>query len=171
MTTSSHRLIVMRHAKAEQVAATDHERELAPRGVQDAAAAGRWAAREGYLPDHAVVSSAARTQGTWRSFARASGAVSELVTDRALYSAGTDGALEILRMLPDEVGTAMLVGHNPTMEYLVHLLDDGGAAPELFAQVSAGYPTAAMSVLELPGPWSSVDVGCARIVDFHVGRA
>lgn len=171
MTTSSHRLIVMRHAKAEQIAASDHARELAPRGVEDAAAAGRWAAREGYLPDHVVVSSAARTQGTWRSFARASGSAPELVTDRALYSAGTDGALEILRTLPEGAGTAMLVGHNPTMEYLVHLLDDGEAEAELFTRVSEGYPTAAMSVLELPGPWSSVDVGCARIVDFHVGRA
>ena len=52
------RLVVMRHAKAEAVAASDHARRLVERGRQDAAEAGRWARAEGVLPDHAFVSTA-----------------------------------------------------------------------------------------------------------------
>lgn len=167
---TSRRLIVMRHAKAEPFAASDHDRVLLARGVRDAQAAGDWAAVEGVLPDYVVVSSAARTQGTWTAFAAGSGSDVEAVTDRSLYAAGTDGALEIVRSVPEDASTVMLVGHNPTMEVLVHLLDDGGADPALFAEVSAGYPTSALTVLEVADAWSAVDVGSARIVKFHVGR-
>jgi phosphohistidine phosphatase len=167
-------LIVMRHAKAEQFATSDHARELLPRGVADASAAGRWAASEGVLPDYVVVSSAARTQGTWKAFARElalpTGASPEVVTDQSLYAAGTDAALEIIRSVPPSARTVMLVGHNPTMEYLVHLLDDGDADPGLFEELSSGYPTSALTILDVPQGWADIDVASARIVRFHVGR-
>jgi phosphohistidine phosphatase len=161
----------MRHAKAEQLAPTDHERALAPRGCEDAADAGRWAATQGLVPDHAVVSTASRTRTTWECLAEAGGFDCEPVLDRALYSAGTDAALEIVRAIPAGARCAVLVGHNPTMASLVHLLDDGGADPQLFARISEGYPTAALTVLHVPGDWADLDLGGARITAFHVGRA
>lgn len=170
MNEQSRRLVVLRHAKAEPFAASDHDRALTAHGREDAAAAGRWAVAAGVLPDLVVVSSAVRTQETWTGFAAAYEHRPEGLVDASLYGAGTDAALEIVRGLPDEARTAMLVGHNPTMAYLVHLLDDGGADPALFAQVSAGYPTCALTVLEVPGAWDQVDVGTARIQRFHVGR-
>lgn len=168
--TTARKLLVMRHAKAEPFAASDHERVLLPRGTTDAADAGRWAAEQGLVPDHVVVSSAARTQGTWAAFAAQLDRSPEAVTDKALYAAGVDAALEIVRHVPQSAGTVMLVGHNPTMEYLVHLLDDGEADPELFTAVTAGYPTSALTVLEVPGAWAALDAQAARISAFHVGR-
>lgn len=170
MSDDVRQLLVMRHAKAEQVAASDHERVLAPRGVGDAADAGRWAAREGFVPDHVVVSSAARTLGTWASFSDAAGLDLEPDVDRSLYAAGTDGALEIVRAVPPEARSVLLIGHNPTMHYLVHLLDDGEAEPDLFSQVASEYPTSAIAVLDVRTSWADLDVGEARISAFHVGR-
>ena len=118
----------------------------------------------------AIVSSAARTQGTWQAVAGGAGWETEPVTDKALYSAGTDAALEILRTVPDDAASVMLVGHNPTMAYLVHLLDDGGADAGVFARVSEGFPTSALAVLDVPCGWSDLDFGGARITGFHVGR-
>jgi len=69
-----------------------------------------------------------------------------------------------------DAGTVLLIGHNPTMAYLVHLLDDGSADADLFARVSAGFPTSALAVLDVPCSWSDLDVGGARITGFHVGR-
>jgi phosphohistidine phosphatase len=163
-------LIVMRHAKAEPFATSDHDRVLLPRGISDAQDAGRWAASAGVTPDYVVVSSAARTQGTWAAFAGPCGGAPEVVTDKALYAAGADAALEIIRTVPEGARSVMLIGHNPTMEYLVHLLDDGEAEPALFDKLSAGYPTSALAVLAVPCPWASIDVACARMVKFHVGR-
>lgn len=164
------RLIILRHAKAEPFASSDHERVLTERGHRDAEQAGGWAREAGVRPDYAVVSSAARTMGTWASFAAGAGLDLEPVVDPSLYGAGTDGALEIINSAPDYAGSLLLVGHNPTMAYLVHLLDDGGADPDVFARVSAGFPTSALAVLEVACTWSELDVGGARITGFHVGR-
>lgn len=167
---TTRRLIVLRHAKAEPFASSDHDRVLLPRGVGDAQEAGRWAAEVDALPDYVVVSSAARAQGTWSAFVAGSGCVTTPVTDRSLYAAGTDGALEIIRTVPEDARTVMLVGHNPTMQHLVHLLDDGEADPQLFTDLSAGYPTCALTVLQVSCTWSEIDVACSRIVKYHVGR-
>lgn len=171
MTAAPRQLLVLRHAKAEPFAASDHDRSLTARGRADAAAAGLWAAGHGVLPDYVIVSSAARTQETWAAFAEAAGHVPEVVVDRSLYAAGTDAVLEILNTVPATAGRVMLVGHNPTMAYLVHLLDDGGADPVVFAELSTGYPTSALTVLDVPVSWDALDVAGARIRLFHVGRA
>lgn len=170
MSALGRRLVILRHAKAEPFASSDHDRELTERGHRDAQQAGEWARAEGVLPDFAVVSSAARTRGTWASFSAGAGLDLEPVIDRSLYGAGTDGALEIINAAPADASTVLLIGHNPTMAYLVHLLDDGGAEPEVFTQVSEGFPTAALAVLDVPCAWSDLDVGGARISSFHVGR-
>jgi phosphohistidine phosphatase len=164
------RLLVMRHAKAEPMASTDHERRLTARGQRDAAEAGRWARSVGLLPDHAFVSSAARAVQTWTAFADAAGIDLDVDPDPALFSAGTDAATEVLRTAPADASTVMIVGHNPTMEQLVHLLDDGTADPAVFSEVSAGFPTSAIAVLEVEGDWADLDVAGARITDFHVDR-
>ena len=120
---------------------------------------------------HALVSSAARARGTWEAFREGARCGCEPVVDEGIYSAGTDAALEILRTAPDDARRLMIVGHNPTMASLVHLLDDGGAEEELFARVASEYPTAALTVLRVQTDWSELEVGGARITDFHVGRA
>jgi phosphohistidine phosphatase len=160
----------MRHAKAEAVAASDHARRLVDRGRRDAADAGSWARSEGVLPDHVFVSTAARAHETWSAFREAAGLVLEPELDAGLYSAGPDSALEVLRTAPGDAMTVMVVGHNPTMAHLVHLLDDGGAEPTAFAEISAGFPTAAVAVLEVAGEWAELEVAVARIARFHVGR-
>ncbi|HEX7715711.1 MAG TPA: histidine phosphatase family protein, partial [Marmoricola sp.] len=71
MSGEGRRLVVMRHAKAEAVAASDQARRLVERGRRDAAEAGRWAHAAGVLPDHAFVSTAARAHETWTSFSEA----------------------------------------------------------------------------------------------------
>jgi phosphohistidine phosphatase len=165
------RLVVIRHAKAEAVAASDHQRRLTDRGRRDAAAAGRWARSADILPDHAFVSTAARAHETWTAFSTAAELDLEPDLDPGLYSAGPDSALEVLRTAPAAARTVAVVGHNPTMAHLVHLLDDGGADPVAFAEISAGFPTCAVAVLEVPREWTDLDIGSARISDFHVGRA
>jgi phosphohistidine phosphatase len=170
VTDDVRRLLVLRHAKAEAVAASDHARRLTHRGHRDAAEVGRWARSAGYLPDHAFVSTAARAEETWSGFRYAADLDLEPELDASLYSAGSDAALEVLRSAPAAATTVMIVGHNPTMEQLVHLLDDGSAAPDAFTEISAGFPTCALAVLEVAGEWSGLDLAGARIVDFHVGR-
>ena len=164
-------LIVLRHAKAEQSAPSDNERPLAPRGPEDAAAAGDWLASIGVSPDAALVSSAKRTRETWAAVARAADWDVAPTIDDGLYAAGVDTALDVLRGLEDAVSCAISVGHNPTAAYLVSLPDDGDGDDEASNALAAGYPTNAAAVLAFHGDWADLDPGMATLRAFHVARA
>ena len=160
----------MRHAKAEPYAPADRERALTRRGLADAAAAGRFLAEAGVLPEAALVSSAARTQQTWEQLAAAAGLSVRADLSDAMYAAPADSVLAHLRLLPEEARCAVFVGHNPCAAQLASLLQDGEGDPEALADLLAGFPTSAMAVLEVPGDWSDLVEGCARLTHFHVGR-
>ena len=164
-----HRLAVIRHAKAEQTAANDFERELTGRGRADATAVGAWLAGVGLYPDQALVSAAPRAAQTWEALASGAGWSVEADLDRGLYSAGPDTALDVLRGLDEDCRSAVIVGHNPTMEMLAQLLDDGEGHTDAGDRMAAGFPTSAVAVFELPGSWAELE--SARLTGFHVGRA
>ena len=159
----------MRHAKAEPFGNDDHGRQLTDRGRRDAIEAGVWLAQHDLVPDHALVSSAARTVATWEGVAIGSRSTAEVQIDGALYSSGPEAALEVLRVVPLDVSTVIFVGHNPTAAYLAHLLDDGDPDPVAFREMSEGYPTAALCVLDVPVAWAELEAGTAHIAAFHVG--
>ena len=74
------RLILLRHGKAERDSESgdDFDRKLTARGVRESAATAATLADMGMIPDLVLVSSSARTRGTW---AAAQGAFPE-VADR-----------------------------------------------------------------------------------------
>ena len=91
LTPSGRTLVLMRHAKAESSPSGpiggDIGRRLTERGRDDAAAAGRWLAEIGCVPDHALVSAAERTQETWAAVAETSGSTADVDVSRAMYGA------------------------------------------------------------------------------------
>jgi phosphohistidine phosphatase len=176
----SRRLVVLRHAKsAYPPGVLDHDRPLAPRGVVDAKAAGAWIRDHVGTLDHVVVSSARRTRGTWTLAAGVIGYIGAagydvdspgpLTVDPRVYDASTRTLLEVLRELPDRVGTALLVGHNPGCEDLVEALA-GERDPAAQALLSLKYPTSGTAVLDLDVDWSDLAPGTARLTSFVVPR-
>ena len=163
------RLIVMRHAKAVPSAATDHARPLSARGRADSADAGRWIAREGYVPDLALVSDAVRTRQTWASVEAAIGTEIAAVYDGSLYGAGPESVLEAVRLVPEDAGTVIVVGHNPTALWLAHALDDTESQVDRDL-VERGFPTCALAVFEFEGDWHSVGWQRGRLLAAHAGR-
>lgn len=168
---SSRRLVVMRHAKAEQDGPTDFDRPLASRGRRDAEAAGAWLASQGVAPDHALVSAALRTQQTWESVAAGAGWSLAADLDRGLYAAGPDSALDIVRLVPDTAISLVVIGHNPTVGVLAQVLDDGSGDAEVGASMAGDFPTSAVAVFSYDGSWADLGEGTARLDAFHVGRA
>jgi phosphohistidine phosphatase len=168
---SARTLGLVRHAKAEASAPSDHERRLAERGRQDAAEAGRWLAGIGVAPDHALVSDAARAVETWEELALGAGWDPDAETSAGLYAAGPESALDLLRDCPPEARTLVVVGHNPTMATLAELLDDGEGDEDAITElVTGGFPTAAVAVLDVEGDWSDLAESGATVRAFHVGR-
>ena len=168
----SRTIVVVRHAKAEDAAATDQVRELTERGRADATVVGELLS-DMLDPDAetaALVSSATRARQTWRI---AAGELDVPVEERELdelYEAGGDEVVDLLALLPDEIEVAIVVGHNPAMEALAHQLDNGDD-DDLTTQLSErGLPTAGVAVLELEGPWSGLEAASCRLVRIEVGR-
>jgi phosphohistidine phosphatase len=163
-------LVVIRHTKAEPGGENDVDRELAPRGYDDALDAGRWLAESGFTPQAALVSSARRAASTW--LAVAEGGAFEVVPtySDSLYTASPETALDLVRETPDEITSLAVVGHNPTMAYLAQLLDDGRGDEQASRDMAVGFPTGAVAWFEVRGRWSDLDLASARLVRFHVGR-
>jgi len=162
---------MMRHAKAESWGASDHDRSLTERGRADAVAAGHWLAEQGFMPDHALVSSATRTRETWEAVSEGAGWTLAPVLDDGLYSAGPDTALDLMRETSTEARSLFVIGHNPTVAYLAQMLDDGEGDPSASADMAGGYPTCALTVLTFSGSWSDLTMASAAVTAFHVGRA
>lgn len=135
-------LILMRHAKAAHPEDTaDHDRPLAERGREAAAAMGRWLAGEGIQPDLAIHSSALRTRETWEGVREGAGWNFDGASERRLYNAPASGIRSVIA--GSEGGTILVIGHNPGIgELAVHLAE---AAPG--HQRFHDYPTAATTVL------------------------
>ncbi len=160
----------MRHAKAEQVAASDMERTLTDRGRADAAEAGAWLAAVDSVPDHVLVSSSVRTRETWAAVADAAGWTVEPDFETALFSAGPESALDLLRLVVREARSLLVIGHNPTMGYLAQLLSDGLGDEVAMSEMAGGFPTCALTIFEYDGEWADLELGSARVAAFHVGR-
>jgi phosphohistidine phosphatase len=164
------RLVVVRHAKAEPTAPSDHGRALAARGRADAEEAGRWLRGAGIDPDAALVSDALRAQQTWEHLAGAAGWGIDPELSAGLYAAGGDSAFDLLRETDPAVSTLVVVGHNPTMAYVAELVDDGeGDTEAMTVMLTRGFPTCALAVFAVVGEWGELGPGGGRLEAFHVG--
>ena len=158
------RLYILRHGKSswEDPALADHERPLAKRGQRASEAIAKHLRREGAIPELVLCSSAIRTLETLeRIEPELEGAKVRIET--RVYEASAGELLALLRELPDDVGSAMLIGHNPGLEDLIAGLASPG--PEL-DRVREKFPTAALATLEFEGRWSELGEGSAKLVAF-----
>src|SRR5688500_6533613 len=116
-------LFVLRHAKTQSDApAGDHARELTERGHRDADAMGAYIRNRTGTPDAIITSDATRARQTAEIVARAFDFTDPLTVEPRIYAAGLDTLLAVVRRIPDEVRSALIVGHNPGFEDLAEAL-------------------------------------------------
>ncbi|QMU78505.1 histidine phosphatase family protein [Streptacidiphilus sp. PB12-B1b] len=164
---TSRRIIVLRHAKADWPDVPDHERPLADRGRRDAPAVGHWLAGQGLVPDLALCSTAERTRETWKLVAHELPTRPRTVYEERLYEAVPGRLIEVLQEVPEEVGTVLLVGHNPAVQGLTEVLAGGHEDDTLPRLRATGFPTAAVAVLAVEVPWKALEPGAAHLTTFH----
>lgn len=150
------RLILMRHAKSswKQEGVDDHERPLNARGQRDAPRVAARLAELGWRPERVVLSDARRTRETWALMAGPLGRPPAVET-RRLYLAGLGAIRQEARALPDEVGSALLLGHNPGWEEAASALS-GDAVGMTTANAALLESGAATWAEALAGPWRLV---------------
>lgn len=162
------RLFLMRHAKSSWAVPgqRDFDRPLNERGRAAAPLIGRHMAEMGYVPDRILCSPAARTRATLDGVREAIGSEAPVVWPRQLYEASVEGVFAVIAAHGERSERLMVIGHNPSIHMLaLAFAHDGDAA--MRAQLRGKYPTAALTVIDLPAAsWSAIRPGGGTLVAF-----
>ena len=154
-------LVVVRHAKSDWTnEVPDAGRPLAERGRRDAPLIGRWIAEHVGGVDLVLCSPATRARQTWQLAGAGLDPRPPVRYEERIYTSSPSGLLGVLDELPDDAGTVVLVGHNPSLTDLVTLLS--GASHEL--------KTSAVAVLRWTGSWADAHARPASLAATALAR-
>lgn len=146
----------------------DVERPLAPRGARAADRMREYLDAEEIRPELVLCSSALRTRETLARILPGLGPELTVRIEPSVYSFDADALLQRLQDVPADVGSVMLVGHNPAMQEIASLLARGG---DRLDELRRGFPTAALAELDLGGgSWRELASGTGRLTRFIVPR-
>lgn len=161
------RLLLLRHAKSswDDPNLSDHARPLNARGRQAADSVRATLHEAGLRPDLVLVSSARRTLQTLEALGSWAPAPAVEPMD-ALYLAGPEAILDVLRQVEDRAGCVLLIGHNPGLhEAATRLAGPGSDAPAQ-RRLADGFPTATLAEFEVGSAWSALGWHGARLARF-----
>lgn len=165
-----HALHLWRHAKSSWADDTldDHDRPLSKRGRRDAETMARHLAGRGGTPDLVLSSTAARARATLAPLLERL-KPKRILLDRDLYLAPGSALLEYLRNTDEDVGTALLVGHNPALHELALLLADPESPVEL-PPPSGKFPTGALASFRFAPAWGRLKPRTATLIAYVTPR-
>ncbi len=149
------KLYLLRHGQAASPEGSDwqadHARALTARGQAEIRRLAQRAEQLGFAAEVALVSSATRTQQT----AELMGLRSFRVMDE-LYNADPGEILGLLRTLPDDCGSAIVVAHNPGISWLAASLMRPANIP--------GFSPGTLVELDTSCGWSALAPQSGRLV-------
>jgi phosphohistidine phosphatase len=160
------RVYLLRHAKSswKDRSLADRDRPLAGRGRRAASALADHLRAEGVRPELVLCSPARRARDTLERVEGALGDEVEVVFEEGLYGASEAALLARLRALPREVGSVLVIGHNPGLGELALALASEGAD---LARMREKYPTAALATIDVPADrWSALGRGGGELVAY-----
>lgn len=161
MTRATKTLFLVRHAKSsrDNPRLADRDRPLNKRGTRDAPEIARRLARRTVQPELIVMSPALRAVVTATVIADALDVESaNRLTIEALYDAGADVLLDVVRGFDDRYSRVMIVGHNPGMTDAANLLATASLE---------NVPTCGVVVVRFAASsWADIRVGTGTVVDF-----
>jgi len=153
-------LYLVRHAKSswKDASLPDRQRSLNKRGLRNAPEMGQRLKQTNLQVDRIISSPANRALTTARLLAsEIDFPIDQIEQNEILYFSSFIQMLELIRKTPDSVNNLMLVGHNPDMTALLHLLSRCDIA---------NMPTCAIARLQFDSGWVELKAGEARLVDY-----
>ena len=162
------RLYLLRHAQAMPIdgLCIDAERQLTPKGKDDAKALGGFMRRKNYKPDLIICSTARRTQQTQNQVIEALGSGSlETRSEKKIYDAYTSDLFSLIQNTSDTYQSLMLIGHNPAIYELAVLLSNAGS-DSVLGRLQNGYQPASLSVIDLScDTWESAAPEAGTLIE------
>lgn len=159
-------LLLLRHAKSswDNASLADFDRPLAPRGEKAAPRMGAEIAKRGWLPDLALVSPAARTRETWKlASATWPKPQPKVAFPENLYGASANDLFGAAKTTPKNIGTLLIIGHNPGLETFALQLSGPGSKGDALHLLEEKFPSAALARFEFECGWDELRAGSARL--------
>lgn len=157
-------LLMMRHGKSDWSSGSgdDHDRPLAPRGIDAARAMGAFITESGFSPSLVLTSTAVRSLSTAELAREAGGWRCPLTTTDTFYASTPGKVLSTIRELDDKLERVLVIGHEPTWSSLTTGLIGGGRLR---------FPTAAVACIGFDWPgWRHSAPGRGELAWFMVPR-
>jgi len=147
------KLILLRHADSDwnDAKLRDFDRPLNEHGEKNAQLMGKRLCRLGVKPGRIISSPAKRARDTLRQLTFIDSGV---VFQDAIYEAGVDDLLDVVRNLPQGLQCVMLIGHNPGLTELARVLG---------ALIDSLPPCAAVGLELKIEHWKEVAPGTGRL--------
>jgi phosphohistidine phosphatase len=167
------RLMLLRHAKSDwsSPGQRDHDRPLNARGREAAPKMGAYMVRHALIPDLVIASDAKRVTETVDLMLSAFERAPKVVSEPAVYEAGPNALLGLVKDTPRSVHCLLLVGHNPGLAELAALLIASGEV-EARQRLIEKFPTAGLAVIDFAlDDWTMLHPRAGRLDRFVVPRA
>jgi phosphohistidine phosphatase len=122
---------------------------------------------QGITPDLVLSSTSRRTRETLEGL----GLRSATMIEHRLYGASSDDLLERLHVVPEEMRSVMIIGHNPALQMLTLRLarterEGRPEGAEGLVEIRRKLPTGALVTLEVAEPWAELAGGGAQLIDY-----
>jgi len=156
------KLLLIRHAKAvHDMSYEDFERPLKHSGIKDAELMAERLLSKKIIPQQLIASPALRTLSTADIFAEFL-SLTKPKEDLRIYEASRLTLLDLINGLDNEKDFMGLVGHNPTMEQIIHYLT--GELVE--------FPTCAIALIEFDlDDWGAVSAQTGSLKWYSIPKA
>lgn len=155
----SHFLYLMRHAQSadKHLSQSDKERELTPKGLNDAILIGAYLHRQKINFDLVVSSTAVRAKHTAELVIDAAKLMPDKIQlDDELFTASVRTFLSVVNQLHDSFSHVMCVGHNPVISYLAEYLTK--------AEIG-DMPPAGLAIIQFKGQhWKEISQGSGELM-------
>lgn len=161
-------LYLLRHAKSswKEGGLADFDRPLSGRGRRAAKLVATYMEQRGMHPAMVLCSAAERTRQTLDLIHSTLGAETPVEVRRSLYLADAQSILGELAGLPDELPSALVIGHNPGLHDLAISLVGTGEA-QLVEDLNEKFPTATLAVLTSEAMrWKDLAAGRLHLEDY-----
>ncbi len=155
-------LYLVRHAEAEGMGSCqcDFDRPLNARGKRNAMKMGQRLKARGDIPLAIISSPALRAVQTSELIATEIGfPIDMIVLRETIYEAGVSDLLEIIQSLGDSIHSAMIIGHNPSIGWLIR---------QLSGEQVANAPTCCIATLQtFSSRWKDAAFATSLLLDFN----
>ena len=117
-------ILLMRHAKAswDRKEEEDCDRQVTKKGKKDAERIGEHLKKEHMVPEIILCSAALRARQTAEGVMKESKFHGDLCFLNKLYMGEPDAYVAYIQALQDDIQTALVIGHNPTLDGLLQVL-------------------------------------------------